>query len=315
MTRPTTPTMRTTTKTARTAGILGIAALLLAGCASGDDAPEDSASESALELPGGHPEVDTGAGSASDEESAAEGPAEVDASPDARVDQQASGAAASHAAELGFTEQRAASQSEIDQFRQQAQSRAVNQSGTRITPAECTAPLTALDWSPLLTSTEYASRVDFSSASFTGTGTVEVAAVGEDVGGGEAAAGQVQDYVDTVGELTGDCAELSMRISDTTVPEGYEESASYRFTAEAVELEGALAEGTGLIWQRTPETTGAGSGAGDQRTALVLVREQDGYVAMVSFVGPEQVRDTEFQQIAEQVLTSALAMIPETETD
>lgn len=32
---------------------------------------------------------------------------------------------------------------------------------------------------------------------------------------------------------------------------------------------------------------------------------------MVSFVGPEQVRDAEFQQIAEQVLTSALAMIPE----
>ncbi|WFP16077.1 hypothetical protein [Citricoccus muralis] len=298
-------------RTLQLTAALGVTALVLTGCGAGDDTdPDADASASALELPGGHPEVDT---TETDEEAdhgdASEGPGEVAASPSGRVDQQASSAAAAHAAELGFTEQRAASQAEIDTFRQQAQSRAVNQSGTRITPAECTAPLAALDWSPLLTTSEYASRVDFSSETFDGTGTVEVAAVAEDVGGGAEAADQVQNYIDIVGELTTDCAELTMRISDTTVPEGYEESASYRFTAESVEDE----EGTGLIWQRIPETTGSGSGAGDERTALVLVREEGGYVAMVSFVGPEQVRDAEFQQIADQVLTSALSMIPDAE--
>lgn len=297
------------TRTLRWTTALGVTALVLTGCGAGDDTePDADTSASALELPGGHPDVDTDAAETDGDETS-EGPGEVAASPSGRVDQQASGAAAAHAAELGFTEQRAASQAEIDTFRQQAQSRAVNQSGTRITPAECTAPLAALDWSPLLTTSEYASRVDFSSETFAGTGTVEVAAVAEDVGGGTQAADQVQNYIDTVGELTTDCAELTMRISDTTVPEGYEESASYRFTAESVEEE----EGTGLIWQRIPETTGSGSGAGDERTALVLVREQGGYVAMVSFVGPEQVRDAEFQQIADQVLTSALSMIPDAE--
>lgn len=250
-------------------------ALLLAGCSQdteGEDAgvpanPHGITSEnpSGTAAPGG-------------EASASEAAA-------ARADQRAVGAAGERAASFGFTNQVSATETAIADTRDQAQLRQTNTSGTTVDPADCKAPLTAVDWSPILMPGADASRIDFGSESFAGTGTVEVASL-ED-------AAVVRGHRENVERLVADCAELSMTVTDEN-----QQTSSYDFTARASEASGEAAD-SGLVWTRTS------AGGSDETTAQVLIGQTADHVVMVSFLGGEEVAGEEFTTMAEQILESA----------
>ena len=152
-------------------------------------------------------------------------------------------------------------------------------------PAGCKAPLTAVDWSPILMAGADASRIDFGSESFAGTGTVEVASL-ED-------AAVVRAHRDHVERLVADCPELTMTVTDQD-----QQASTFEFTARASEAAGDVVD-SGLVWTRTP------AGGGAQTTAQVLIGQTAEYVVMVSFIGGADVAGQEFTTMAEQILAAA----------
>ncbi|MFC7403385.1 hypothetical protein [Citricoccus sp. GCM10030269] len=232
---------------------------------------------------------------------------------DGRPDQQAAASAANRAGSFGFTNQAAATQEAIVESRDEARRRQSNTTGTTVEPADCASPLTAIDWSPILMPDAEASRVDFGSETFAGTGTVEVASL-ED-------AEVVRDHMRSVDQLVAECPELSLTVADSSV-QGSSSSASsdssssssvYDVTARASEADADSA----LVWTRTPaggQSGGAENGAEDeaeggnegQTTVQVLMDQTDDYVVMVSFIGGSEVAGEEFTTMAEEILATAV---------
>ncbi|NUL45918.1 hypothetical protein F7P69_12045 [Cellulosimicrobium funkei] len=295
---------------------LGLAGMLvLAGCsggASNEDADDavpanphgitaENPSGSAMptdgaEGQGGEPEgsEDGGEGGASaDGGSPASGtssaePAETEAA-DARADQTAVGAAAERAASFGFTNQVSATDAEIAATREDARLRQTNSSGTTVEPASCKTPLTAVDWSPILMPEADASRLDFGSETFAGTGTVEVASL-ED-------ASVVEGHLANVERLVADCPELTMTVTDSNL-----QQSTFDFTALTSDSESDGVD-SGLVWTRTP------AGGDEATTAQVLIGQAAEHVVMVSFIGDSEVAGEEFTAIAEQILAAAEAAL------
>ncbi|MEW1981356.1 hypothetical protein AB0333_10550 [Citricoccus sp. NPDC079358] len=246
---------------------------------SGTAAP--SAGADAQSGDGGEGETTTDGGSP------ASGPASADPdateAADARADQAAVGAAAERAASFGFTNQVSATDTEIAATREDARLRQTNSSGTTVEPARCKSPLTAVDWSPILMPEADASRLDFGSETFAGTGTVEVASL-ED-------AGVVEEHLANVERLVADCPELTMTVTDSNL-----QQSTFDFTARTSAAEGA---DSGLVWTRTP------AGGDTATTAQVLIGQTAEHVVMVSFIGDSEVAGEEFTAIAEQILAAA----------
>ncbi|GAA1660908.1 hypothetical protein GCM10010977_25360 [Citricoccus zhacaiensis] len=211
-------------------------------------------------------------------------PSETEAA-DARADQAAVGAAAERAASFGFTNQVSATDTEIAATREDARLRQTNSSGTTVEPASCKSPLTAVDWSPILMPGADASRLDFGSETFAGTGTVEVASL-ED-------AGVVEDHLANVERLVADCPELTMTVTDSDL-----QQSTFDFTARTSASAGEGVD-SGLVWTRTP------AGGGAETTAHVLIGQTAEHVVMVSFIGGSEVAGEEFTAIAEQILAAA----------
>ncbi|VXB81134.1 hypothetical protein [Citricoccus sp. K5] len=241
---------------------------------AGADAQNGDGAEGGAGADGGSPTSGT----------ASTDPSETEAA-DARADQAAVGAAAERAASFGFTNQVSATDTEIAATREDARLRQTNSSGTTVEPASCKSPLTAVDWSPILMPGADASRLDFGSETFAGTGTVEVASL-ED-------AGVVEDHLANVERLVADCPELTMTVTDSNL-----QQSTFDFTARTSASEGEGVD-SGLVWTRTP------AGGGAETTAHVLIGQTAGHVVMVSFIGDSEVAGEEFTAIAEQILAAA----------
>jgi hypothetical protein len=273
---------------ARAGAAVGLVGMLaLAGCSAGTEGNDDSAPANphgiTAENPSGtaSPTSDSTSGTPSGAGAEAAG---------ARADQRAAGAAAARAGSFGFVNQVTADDAEIAQTREEARLRQTNTSGTTVEPAACKAPLTAVDWSPILMPGADASRIDFGSDTFAGTGTVEVATL-ED-------AAVVRDHLANVERLVADCPELSMTVTDANL-----QASAFDFTARA----SASGEGnveSGLVWTRTP--AGSGGTGGEETTAQVLIGQTEDHVVMVSFIGGAEVAGEEFTTMAEQILVAAV---------
>lgn len=267
------------------AGTLMAGVLLVAGCSASPGASEATPSDPHGTAAPGQSASGQAPAEPTDTQPTDTQPADTQAT-DARADQRAVGAAAERAASFGFTNQVSASDAEIDQTRQDARLRQTNTSGTSVQPAACKAPLTALDWSPILLPGADASRLDFGSDGFAGTGSVEVAAL-ED----QEALGR---HLANVERLMAECADLTMTVTDEDL-----RRSTFDFTARASDADGAEVD-SGLVWTRTP------SGGGAETTAQVLIGQAGDHVVMVSFIGQPEVAGEEFTTIAEQVLTAAV---------
>lgn len=277
-------------------GLAGV--LLLAGCSAtpGDTETGDDgvpANPHGITSAGPSGMAESGAASSGAPGTAGDGPASgtasdgptADEAAAARPDEQALGAAAERAASFGFTNQVSATAAAIEDTRQEARLRQTNTSGTTVDPGACKAPLTAVDWSPILMAGADASRMDFGSESFAGTGTVEVASLEDPA--------VVEQHLDSVERLVSECPELTMTVTDQD-----QQTSTLDFTARASEASGEGVD-SGLVWTRTPAAGGA------QTTAQVLIGQTDGHVVMVSFIGGEAVAGEEFTTMAEQILTAA----------
>ncbi|HEY4615807.1 MAG TPA: hypothetical protein VIG75_10115 [Citricoccus sp.] len=268
------------------AGALLVAGLLAAGCSS---PPEDAAPADphGFAVPG----QPTSAASGAPEGEPQPDPAEASATeaPAARADQRAVGAAAERAASFGFTHQVTATDAEIDRTREETRLRQTNSSGTTVDPAGCKAPLTAVDWSPILVPGADASRLDFGSEGFAGTGSIEVAALEDPA--------VLERHLANVERLVEQCPELRMTVTDENLQES-----SYDLTARTPDADGEGVESS-LVWTRTP------AGGGDETTAQVLIGRAGDHVAMVSFIGRPEVAGDEFTTMAEEVLAAALGTL------
>ncbi|GEM_PF-1229092 len=273
----------------RYAGVCLAALLALTGCASGDDdgsgtSAADGASAGAGQ-DGGADGGDATPDPASDEEAAdvVEGLDLGD-----RQDQRMAAAAAERAATFGFVRQRAATDEEVATTREDNTARLRDSSRTTVEPSECKAPLNALDFSPILLDQDEVSRVDVGADSFTGTGTVEVAALDG------SARQRVERHLQTVNDLLQDCSEMTMTVieEDATV--------DYELTTARPDLSDGTPAQSGLTWTRHP--------AGDEDnslTAQVLTATTADSVVMVSFVGQAAAGDREFTLMAEEILAAA----------
>jgi hypothetical protein len=261
-------------------------ALLATGCSASDQGSEATpSSPHGTAVPG---QSSSGPGSGTSTGSSTDTPTGT-ATANARADQRAVAAAAGRASSFGFTQQVSATDAEIDQTRQDSRLRQTNTSGTTVEPVSCKAPLTAVDWSPILLPGADASRLDFGSAGFTGTGSVEVASLE----GPEA----VERHLANVGRLVADCPELTMTVTDENL-----QKTTFDVTARDSASGGEHVD-SGLVWTRTP------SGGGAETTAQVLIGQAGDHVVMVSFIGRPEVAGQEFTTIAEEVLAAAVAAL------
>lgn len=261
-------------KTTTILASLGLVALTVTGCSSDDDTATASGQEAAQDL-------------------------DSLLLPDARGDQQAAGAGTLMAVDLGFDQVQLATETEITAVQETAADRNNAAEELAVEPAECTNAIAALDWSPILASSEAITRVDFSTGNFQGAGSIEVAGITDATGGSQQAAQQVEDHRQAVQDITTRCNMLTMMLADETEPDWA--AIPYTFTAEPVETD----SGSGLRWQRH-QTEDAEA---QHTAALTLMTEHEGYVIMVAFIGGEEIYDTEFIDISETILASAIAQL------
>lgn len=270
--------------------VVPLATVLLAGCGAYQQPRGDGSSE----LPSGHPGVSSGAGSASGgsaQPSGGSGSAGTNAE-GGRADERAAQAAAERAASFGFTEQSVATEDQVARLREDVRLRQTNTTGTRVDPAECKSALTAVDWSPLLAEGSSASRIDVGSASFQGTGTVEVAALKD--------GGDVSRHAQNVQRLIQDCGELTFTVDGTYSGEGGVSTFSLSSSAPTAQTSESVA--SALQWTRSPV-----GGQGTPATAQVLVGQKGEHAVLVSFIGSSKVADEQFTTMAQAMLDAALA--------
>ncbi|WHS28691.1 hypothetical protein [Auritidibacter ignavus] len=218
--------------------------------------------------------------------------------PQARPDQRGVGAGAQRAASFGFDRQIVATDDEISTARDEASERQDQAEATQVSPSSCQQAIAKMDWSPLLADSEQITRLDFGTETFNGAGTIEIAGLDAERGGGAQAQEQLDAYQATVEELTGDCSEV-----DLDIPSG-ESTLTYTMRSEAVEPD----QGSGLLWSRVPRGS-ATQQHGEAVTALVLTTEHDGYAVMVSFAGDSEVSSEEFRTMADEILEATLSGI------
>lgn len=268
---------------------LTLAALALTGC-SGDGGADagagasSSAGGSSVQPPADH----ASQGGPSGRQSSAAPSAGLLELGD-REDQTMAEAAAARAAQFGFTRQQAVTPEEIAAAREDRRVRQSDAGRTTVQPAECKAPLAALDFSPILLEQDAVSRVDVGADTFAGTGTVEVATLDGP------ARQEVEKHLQTVNALLAGCSSMTM-----TVQEGGT-SVDYRLTTAKAELSQGSPAQSGIVWQRS-----RASAPSPETTAQVLTAVTSDAVVMVSFTGQEPAGQKQFALMAEEILAAAI---------
>ena len=203
------------------------------------------------------------------------------------------------ASSYGFDSAGFVTEDALDQFRERSSEAAPGAEAeevSEVTPQECSAPLAAVDWAPLLIGGD-AARVDFGTEGFAGTGSIEVAEAA-----GEEAEARVEEHLAHVDALLEDCPEVAFTA----------EGEQLELTIDDVDLE---EEGTtrAYSWQRNAaESAGSADPAGDSAeadgttVAQILFTQQDDDVVMVSFIGDSTAGSAEFTQMAEGITQATL---------
>ncbi|WP_288818777.1 hypothetical protein [uncultured Micrococcus sp.] len=205
-----------------------------------------------------------------------------------RPDQKMAQAAAERAATFGFVRQQAASEQEVQRSRDDNRARLQNPGRTTVEPSDCKAPLTALDFSPIMLDTRETTRIDVGADSFTGTGTIEVAALD---GPGRQ---RVEKHLQTVNTLAQDCETMTMTVAEDGTETRFE------LRAEKADLSDGSPAQSGLVWRRWLP-----SDEDQKLTVQVLTATTDDHVVMVSFAGQDETGQREFTLMAEEILAAA----------
>ncbi|MET1035607.1 MAG: hypothetical protein ABWX68_10270 [Arthrobacter sp.] len=233
-----------------------------------------------------HAGVDTGTTAAPASPGAGGGASAAGAAVRAAVD-----GGVAQAGRYGFTLTAAASAADLEALRSEP---ADAMEGVVVIPSTCAAPVEALNWSPALLGADSA-RTDFAADGVDATGSVEVAAVSD--------RGGLDSHYATVEAMLGECRNMTLNIQS--------EGESGGVVPETVQLRSTdpgLADGaadSALLWTRAAETSGL------RQQALVLIKERDGHVAMVSFIGRSLPDEEKFATMASAILDAALSALPE----
>ena len=149
-----------------------------------------------------------------------------------------------------------------------------------VLPAQCEAPLEALNWSPAQLGTEVA-RTDFTNAAGNVAGSIEVAELGES----EA----LEEHFRTVLQMRTECSSIKLNRPEFTE--------TLKFTNPGVqEVESQLA----YTRRGNPDTA---------QDTLVLIQSKGDHVAMVSFISATSLADETINLVGKQILDSVLAQL------
>lgn len=244
--------------------------LALAGCSAGADPVSPS-------LPEGHAPIATGSADASGAASAAPESAAADTVSTSRL---AVASGISMAYTLGFEKAREITGADLESLREPP---ADTLAGVTVAPASCAPVLEGLNWSPVQQGGE-ASRSDFINDKISVTGSVEVAKIEDRA--------QLEAHLATARQLLRECNSLTLDDGSGAIP----------FVTVAPVLADGDAD-SAILWTR------AGVGNPMRQQALVLIKEHGNHVAMVSFIGANDLQKPEFAKIAAQVLDAALAQL------
>ncbi|MBG6084246.1 hypothetical protein [Zhihengliuella flava] len=250
------------------ASAAAVALLAASACGgpSGSDVPDDAVHSAATASPGGSGEA------------SAESEAEV------TIPRVAVTAGVLQASGLGFDLSSDARSEDLTALREDP---ADALEDVVVAPSACQDPLTQLNWSPTLLagSVEDAALSQFTAEGVSAIGTVEVAKNDDP--------GQLQSHYEVVQRLLTECSSVTLNVTKPG-EDGAVTPANGPLTFRTVET--GYDVDSALFWSRFPNDEDL------KQQSLVLIREAGDYVAMVSFIGPENIQDTEFRQMAESVL-------------
>lgn len=201
---------------------------------------------------------------------------------------------AGRAASFGFSEMGFVSDEAAASYREllEENSLAGEDPEAQVTPQACAQPLAAVDFSPLLLGEE-AVRADYFAESFSGAGSIELAALD-----GEADQQRVAEHLDNVAELLDSCqdteftldgVDYELRIEEPTLQDQDQVSAEQAQNT------------TAYSWRR--------SGGEGTTHAQILFTQVDDDIIMVSFTGEEAAGSAEFTSIAEAIAAEASAAL------
>ncbi|MGP9529101.1 hypothetical protein [Glutamicibacter sp. AOP5-A2-18] len=153
--------------------------------------------------------------------------------------------------------------------------------GIVVLPAQCSAPINDLNWSPVQLGTQ-AARTDFTNESQSITGSVEVAKLGKD---GNAS---VDQHTKNVKSILSECKSVKLNTNEYTE--------TLKFSDPKVD-----SVDSALYYSRDGEYA---------QNSLVLIKKSKEYVAMVSFVASNSLSDEKFNKVATSVMDAALSQLP-----
>lgn len=248
---------------------LAASMILLAGCSSSDadpsgQMPSDQNHQQATAVPS---------------EQAAESDGEQGTSTNAAMTkaQVVAATGAVMAAQLGFPSSRVITDAELKEL-------AVPPTDTLkdvvVLPAQCSAPVDALNWSPAQLGTEVA-RTDFTNQAQNIAGSIEVAQVSDRT--------KLEEHYKTVLQIRTECKTVKLN--------GLEYMQTLKFSSPGIS--GVQSQ---LYYSRTGD-------AANKRDSLVLLADKGDYVVMVSFMSADPLSTDEFNQVAKTILDTAVAQL------
>lgn len=149
-----------------------------------------------------------------------------------------------------------------------------------VLPAQCSAPIEDLNWSPVQLGTE-AARTDFTNENQSITGSVEVAKL-------EDQAAKVAAHNKNVATILDDCETVKLNGLD------------YRETLKFSDP-GVPDADSALYYSRDGQYA---------QDSLVLIKSTGEYAVMVSFMSATSLQDATFNKVATSIMDTALAQLP-----
>lgn len=150
-----------------------------------------------------------------------------------------------------------------------------------VLPAQCSAPINDLNWSPVQLGTE-AARTDFTNENQSITGSVEVAKLGKD------GAGTVASHNKNVRTILDQCKSAKLNGMDYTE--------TLKFSDPKVD-----SVDSALYYSRDGQYA---------QNSLVLIKTTEEYAVMVSFLSANPLSDAKFNKVAGSVMDAAIAQLP-----
>ncbi|ALG29852.1 hypothetical protein AOZ07_13275 [Glutamicibacter halophytocola] len=150
-----------------------------------------------------------------------------------------------------------------------------------VLPAQCSAPINDLNWSPVQLGTE-AARTDFTNENQSITGSVEVAKLGAN------GAAAVDSHNKNVRTIVEQCKSAKLNGMDYTE--------TLKFSDPQVD-----SVDSALYYSRDGQYA---------QNSLVLIKKTKQYAVMVSFVAGSSLADEKFNKVATSVMDAAIAQLP-----